>query len=838
MLLVGKDLASYTLAAGEPFVLEVQLLDSAGRATDLDDQAMVLTFYTAGTRALVTDYAGAPSQYEGERLSDTTGEYFRWAFDGRWSEAMLSKPGLRVELAQRLFYGRSIISTGTLSVINSSAVVPSLAGGSIALTAVRVSIKANATLGGAPQITQTVILYDGPSVPIPAPVFTTPSSIASDGTPQVGELLTGIDGVATNAASYTRRWLLGSTLLTSSATYTPTAAGSYRYETVATGPGGETTSGSNITVAAATVPAPTLSQPSISPTSAPVGTTFTATDGTVTNGTITGRRWLLGTTAIGTGTTVTPNAAGSLTLENTATGTNGAVITSTSPAVTVSAATVTPTLALSPTSPSIASNAAGGTLVSNISNVPAGVSPSVTPNDGRLVIAGSASAGWKVVVGMSALSAGTINFSVAATGATGANGVLTVAAATASAFTYGTDNNRVINNVESRGRVGRVDYWRHTLVYAAKRVVFSWNGWRISNGGSYLALPNAVPIRTAKIVCNGIVKMVAWPSAGNAGSLTLQPGDNDIRCQVLVPSDFGLTEFPAGTVFETGTDVILDTTAQSIPVTERQRTEYAGQQTTFYDPSVTTLGNTTGTGAYTLTGTAGDVRVGGMVPICLIEPVNPATAIAWLSRGDSITMNVNDGGNKLGWFIRACRLNGVASMNMAVTATESTSGVNAPNVDYWYQFASRFILFYGTNDFGQAVSASFDYAALENRLNGIMAQMRTRSPGCKIGMPLYLPRAASTDQWVTEENQTYNTGWVSGGKPDIVNKNIIAGVDSVNGITITRDFVIPFNSIRGTDPFKWKVNGTANGFASDETHPSTGGHVAMAAEAAPLMAAA
>jgi hypothetical protein len=208
MLLVGKDLASYTLAAGEPFVLEVQLLDSAGRGIDLDDQAMVLTFYTAGTRALVTDFAGAPSQYEGERLSDTTGEYFRWAFDGRWSEAMLSKPGLRVELAQRLFYGRSIISMGTLSVINSSAVVPSLPGGSIALTAVRVSIKANATLGGAPQITQTVILYDGPSVPIPAPVFTTPSSIASDGTPQVGELLTGIDGVATNAASYTRRWKL------------------------------------------------------------------------------------------------------------------------------------------------------------------------------------------------------------------------------------------------------------------------------------------------------------------------------------------------------------------------------------------------------------------------------------------------------------------------------------------------------------------------------------------------------------------------------------------------------------------------------------------------------
>lgn len=96
-------------------------------------------------------------------------------------------------------------------------------------------------------------------------------------------------------------------------------------------------------------PSPTLSQPSITPASGAVGTTFTAVDGTVTNGTLTGRRWLLGTTAIGTGTTVTPNAAGSLTLENSAVGTNGASITSTSTAVTVSAATPTPTPTPTPT---------------------------------------------------------------------------------------------------------------------------------------------------------------------------------------------------------------------------------------------------------------------------------------------------------------------------------------------------------------------------------------------------------------------------------------------------------------------------------------------------------
>jgi len=90
--------------------------------------------------------------------------------------------------------------------------------------------------------------------------------------------------------------------------------------------------------------------------------------------------------------------------------------------------TPAPALALSISAPSIAANAAIGTLVSNISNVPAGTTPTVTPNDGRLVIAGDLSVGWKVVTGMSAISVGSINFSVAAAGATAVSGVLAVTA--------------------------------------------------------------------------------------------------------------------------------------------------------------------------------------------------------------------------------------------------------------------------------------------------------------------------------------------------------------------------------------------------------------------------
>lgn len=97
-----------------------------------------------------------------------------------------------------------------------------------------------------------------------------------------------------------------------------------------------------IKVAAGAPPAPVFTTaPSISPTSGAVGTTFTANDGAASNATGYTRRWLLGTTAIGTGTTVTPNAAGNLTLEVTATGAGGST-PATSSVVTVTA-TPTPT---------------------------------------------------------------------------------------------------------------------------------------------------------------------------------------------------------------------------------------------------------------------------------------------------------------------------------------------------------------------------------------------------------------------------------------------------------------------------------------------------------------
>lgn len=62
-----------------------------------------------------------------------------------------------------------------------------------------------------------------------------------------------------------------------------------------------------------------------------------------------------------------------------------------------------------------------GTNVTSIGGLPSGTTPAVSPNDGRLAIGGSEGAGWTVLVGSSASSAGAIDFTISAAGAQSAS---------------------------------------------------------------------------------------------------------------------------------------------------------------------------------------------------------------------------------------------------------------------------------------------------------------------------------------------------------------------------------------------------------------------------------
>jgi hypothetical protein len=200
-------------------------------------------------------------------------------------------------------------------------------------------------------LSQTLVLTaDGSNAPLdkavnipigaiaPPPSFTAAPSI-TPGSGTTATTFTANDGTVEDGTVTGRRWLLAGTVIGTGATVKADAAGSLVLEVSATGTGGVTTAKSAaVTVAA--VPAPAFSgNPTISPGGGTTAATYTATDPTVSNGAITLRQWLLGTTVLGTGTTIVPGPGntGSLTRKVTAQGTDGSTITVTSAPVTVSA---------------------------------------------------------------------------------------------------------------------------------------------------------------------------------------------------------------------------------------------------------------------------------------------------------------------------------------------------------------------------------------------------------------------------------------------------------------------------------------------------------------------
>lgn len=151
-------------------------------------------------------------------------------------------------------------------------------------------------------------------LPPPLPSFTEAPSITSDGTPAVGETLTGNDGTIIFGAVSARQWLRGGVAITGATggTYTLVSAdagANITFRVTATGPGGETVATSAAAGPILSLPAFTV-QPSITGTPS-LGATLTGNDGTIDSGSITARQWLRNGVAISgaTGSTYTITTA-------------------------------------------------------------------------------------------------------------------------------------------------------------------------------------------------------------------------------------------------------------------------------------------------------------------------------------------------------------------------------------------------------------------------------------------------------------------------------------------------------------------------------------------------
>lgn len=246
MLTVGDNLSSITLGAGEPLLLQVAFQEADGSPSDLSHRAFVLAFYKAPRASLVT--------IEGV-LSDD-GTFLRFEVDGSFSESMYGKV-VSFELDERFRNSRNRIASGALTVQADAAAIDSYDAGPIGDFAVRVVYKETDAIGAKLAFSQSIVAYlppDATSTPTPAPTATTRPTIVSDGTPQVGEQLTGQSGTYSNGSVIGRAWLLGGTAISGAngATYVPQQTGSLVYRETVDGPGGEITSDSDAVTIAAT----------------------------------------------------------------------------------------------------------------------------------------------------------------------------------------------------------------------------------------------------------------------------------------------------------------------------------------------------------------------------------------------------------------------------------------------------------------------------------------------------------------------------------------------------------------------------------------------------------
>ncbi|MEA1083200.1 sialate O-acetylesterase [Sphingomonas sp. CD22] len=195
----------------------------------------------------------------------------------------------------------------------------------------------------------------GTPTPTPAPAFASQPSISPGNGVAGSTTFAATAGTVTNGAIVSRSWLLNGTAISTSLTCTPQQSGTLTYQEIASGPGGTTSSSVQAAgVAAATstpTPAPSFTaQPSISPSSGTAGaTTFTATPGTVSNGSITSRAWAINGTVISTGTTASPASSGTLTYQETATGSGGTTQSTVLQVAVGSAAAAAPTFTAQPT---------------------------------------------------------------------------------------------------------------------------------------------------------------------------------------------------------------------------------------------------------------------------------------------------------------------------------------------------------------------------------------------------------------------------------------------------------------------------------------------------------
>lgn len=402
-------------------------------------------------------------------------------------------------------------------------------------------------------------------------------------------------------------------------------------------------------------------------------------------------------------------------------------------------------------------------------------------------------------------------------------------------FMFATQWNVQNNIKESQGKAGYISRYAHYIgSKPVKKLKFLFPHYHVGSSSTGLATSptNDLPIVDMSVEYNGVTYPVTF--SGGSRSYRVTDGTNGYSDEIDIQATMGISELPVNALIYTKMRVLLDSTANGIPTSApRGTTTISGQQVVFYNPANVVMGGTDTAGLYTWSYQNGgtlsadtSARTSGFCPFVL--GVHTSAPDVWLAFGDSMTANTGDTGTNTsgtGWFQRALGMFTVksAGFNFSVHGSTGRAGLDDPRITDLFAYCNLGVAFKGANDFSLSGNSIAPQAMIDRML---VFKTKANAAGItKVGICKTCPRTTSTDNWVTEENQTPVSGWDTVDSYPLVYNTMLAS----SGF----DFVIPFDSIRGTTSvFKFKPNK-----AYDSTHINQSGNIDMATEALPIMQA-
>lgn len=282
-----------------------------------------------------------------------------------------------------------------------------------------------------------------------------------------------------------------------------------------------------------------------------------------------------------------------------------------------------------------------------------------------------------------------------------------------------------------------------------------------------------------------------------ANTITLTPGQTACS-DALLPASLGYTVFPANAAmwFRTG-----DTAVSSVGHPSSVLMSASGEGA-WAGPAFTSQVNATG--AMTVP-SGGATASAGLTPFAVLGRYTvPMPSLCDI--GDSISAGVNDTAQAAvqgyytgnGYVGRSAALLGGAEIyptfKLGIGGDGATPGGYTQRATF-FQYCTHGVTGWGVNDIDGNPNAASVFANLAT------AWTAMHNAGIQyVYQPLITVKTTSTDQWATEERQTYySSTFAPGGAKDQLNTLINASVGS-NNLTGVINFLA---AVHGTDPDKW-----------------------------------